>query len=113
MQFSEMNLFPFSPKCKRSLCPKKRRDAVTVRGKLLSVGKVFASSSLSINQAVFVERSGKVSDKASSLQGESRATWILMEKMHIVLTQRICSFIVFCLIVIFEKPNHFSGIFAQ
>lgn len=78
MQFSEMNLFPFSPKCKRSLCLKKRKDAVTVRGRLLSVGKVSASSSLSINQAGFMERSGKASDTASSLQGDSRATWILM-----------------------------------
>lgn len=80
MQFSEMNLFPFSPKCKRSLCLKKRRDTVTVRGRLLSVGKVFASSSLFINQVVFMKRSGKAGDTASSLQGDSRATWILMEK---------------------------------
>lgn len=80
MRFFEMRLFPFCPKCKRSLCLKKRRDTVTVRRWLLSVGKAFASSSLSINQAVFMERSGKASDTASSLQGDSRATQFLMEK---------------------------------
>lgn len=73
MQFSEMNLFLFPQNCKRFLCLKKRRDAATVRVRVLSVGEVFVSSSLSINQADFMERSGKASVRASSSQGDSRA----------------------------------------
>lgn len=114
MQFSEMNLFLFSQKCKRPVCLNKRKDAVTVRGRLLSVGMVFASFSLSINQAAFAERSGKASGTASSLQRDSRATRILFEKMYTGFSERIFRFIVFCLIsVIYKKPKHFSGFFAQ
>lgn len=107
--FFEMNLFPFFLKCKRSLCLKKSRDTVTVRRCLLSVGKAFASSSHSINQAVFMERSGKATDAASSLQGDSRATRFLVEKRHMVLTERICGFAIFCLIIVcnLQKANAF------
>ena len=83
--------------------------------RLLSVGKGFASSLLPINKAVFMERSGKASDTASSLQGDSTVTWILMEKMHIGLTERICRFIVFCLIIVcnLQKAQAFQWLFSR
>lgn len=105
--------FLLSPECERSLCLKKRRDTVTVRRELLSVGKVFASSSLSINHTVFMERSGKAGDIASSLKVDSRATQFLMEERHIVLSKRICGFIFFCLITVcnLQKAKAFQWLF--
>lgn len=81
----------------------------------MAVGKAFASSSLSINQAVFMERSGKARDTASSLQGDSRAAQLLMEKRHTVLSERICGFVIFCLIIVcnLQKPKAFQWLFLH